>query len=268
MKLRVILDGARDPRVNMAIDEAILRMRPGTGVDTLRIYTWLPTGVSIGRSQDPHKAVNIREAERRGYPLVRRPTGGRALLHSSTGEVTYSIVLSSNTPLYKLDVATSAAKIAEGVAEAARLLGLDARVGGYRGLGGEELCYLTEGASDVTVEGKKISGSAQVRTGEALLQHGTLLLDFDPREWVAVINTSMPPEELASRVAGLRQLGLNPGLREVYEAIVEGFKRILRVDVYTGGLTLAEVEEVHKLYTSKYNVREWMLHGYISRKSV
>ncbi|MCE4601951.1 MAG: lipoate--protein ligase family protein [Desulfurococcales archaeon] len=268
MKLRVILDGARDPRINMAIDEAILKMREATGVDTLRIYTWLPTGITIGRSQDALKAVNMVEARRRGYPVVRRPTGGRALLHSATGEVTYSIVLSSASPLYNIDVATSAARIAGGVAEAVKILGLDAKVGGYRGLSKAELCYLTEGSSDVTVEGVKISGSAQVRTRNALLQHGTLLLDFNPEEWATVIKTTMAPGELASRVAGLRQLGLDPRIGEVYKALVEGFRKVLGAMVYTGGLTLGEVQEAYKLYKHKYMSKEWLLQGHIYGKPV
>lgn len=262
MKLRVIIDGPRDPRINMSIDEAILRLRPSTGVDTLRLYTWKPTGVTIGRSQRIEKAINLGYIREKGYIAVRRPTGGRALLHAEEGEVTYSLVLSSSSPLYKLDVAESAARIARGIVEALRLLGLEAGIGGYKGLGGEELCYLREGASDVTVRGFKVSGSAQVRLSHGLLQHGTLLLDFDPEEWTRVIPTSIDPGQLAGRVAGLRQLGLDPSLGRVLEVLVQGFSRALGAEHYMGGLTAPEVEEANRLYREKYSTRQWNMQGY------
>ncbi|MEB3859818.1 MAG: lipoate--protein ligase family protein, partial [Desulfurococcales archaeon] len=122
--LRVIIDGPRDPRVNMAIDEAILRLRSRVGYDTLRLYTWRPTGVSLGRRQNAEAAIRLEEASKMGFVVVRRPTGGGALLHVEGGEVTYSLVLSSEHPVYSASIDESAAMIAEGVAEALRMLGL------------------------------------------------------------------------------------------------------------------------------------------------
>jgi len=261
--LRVIIDGARDPRVNMAIDEAILLLRDRVGYDTLRIYMWRPTGVSIGRGQVLDRAVNLDYVKRAGYIIVRRPTGGRALLHVDGGEVTYSIVLSRDNPLYNLSVDESARRIAGGVARALRLLGLDAGVGGFRGYNGEELCYLREGSSDVTVGGVKVSGSAQVRVGGGLLQHGTLLLDFDAGEWVRVIRTTVDRGVLERSVGGLRRLGFNPGLGEVFEALVMGFVEELGYTGYTiSGLTPLEVEAAERLYRAKYSSGLWNIHGY------
>ncbi|MFZ8795675.1 MAG: lipoate--protein ligase family protein, partial [Acidilobaceae archaeon] len=108
MSLRVIVDGPRDPQLNMAVDEAIARLRYTVGYDTLRLYMWLPSGVSIGRRQDARRSARLEEVERLGFKLVRRPTGGAALLHPQDDEVTYSVVLSSNHPLYSMDVASSA----------------------------------------------------------------------------------------------------------------------------------------------------------------
>ncbi|MFN4046640.1 MAG: biotin/lipoate A/B protein ligase family protein, partial [Acidilobaceae archaeon] len=79
--LRVIVDGPRDPQLNMAIDEAIARTRIQVDYDTLRLYMWLPSGVSLGRGQDVLKSVNIEAIGKLGFKLVRRPTGGAALLH-------------------------------------------------------------------------------------------------------------------------------------------------------------------------------------------
>jgi lipoate-protein ligase A len=179
MSLRVIVDGPRDPQLNMAVDEAIARLRYTVGYDTLRIYMWLPSGVSIGRRQDARRSVRLEEVERLGFKLVRRPTGGAALLHPQDDEVTYSVALSSNHPLYSMDVASSAARIAEGIAIAVRRLGLEASV---RGLGepwSSSFCYVSPGSSDVTIGGRKVSGSAQRRDWGVILQHGTLLLRYD-----------------------------------------------------------------------------------------
>lgn len=261
----MIIDGPRDPQLNMAIDEAIARLRAEVGVDTLRIYMWLPTGVSLGRGQDPRLAVNLAEIGRRGYRLVRRPTGGAALLHREGGEITYSVVLSSSHPLYALDVASSAARIAEGLAEALRRLGLDARVGGFRGPGGPgHLCYLREGSSDVVVSGRKVSGSAQRRAWGSLLQHGTLLLEFDPEEWLSVINAGRSGmEELRGYVAGLAEImGEKPPIGRLVELIVEGMASALGYrEWYRGSLTPGEVELSWRLYRVKYSRAEWNLMG-------
>ncbi|MEB3774244.1 MAG: lipoate--protein ligase family protein [Desulfurococcales archaeon] len=262
MRLRVIIDGARDPRMNMAIDEALLASRRGSGVDTLRIYTWRPTGVSLGRGQDTRSSVNMEEVDRLGLVLVRRPTGGRTLIHVDGGEVTYSIILSSQNPVYRASIPESAAMIARGLVRALGIMGIKARVGGFRGSKEEELCYLREGASDVLVEGRKVSGSAQVRMGDALLQHGTLLLDFDPAIWTRVIKTRTSPRELGARVTGLRNLGYSVDLREVLEAMVEGFSRELGYgEVIYGGLTPVEASLAEELYKNKYSTRSWNIEG-------
>ncbi|MCE4610511.1 MAG: lipoate--protein ligase family protein, partial [Desulfurococcales archaeon] len=122
--LRVIVDGPRDPRMNMAVDEAIARLRREAGVDTLRLYMWLPGGLSLGRRQSVSD-VNLEEASRRGYILVRRPTGGAALLHPWRWEITYSVVLSTKHPLASLPIKESAAAIARGISRALERLGVE-----------------------------------------------------------------------------------------------------------------------------------------------
>jgi lipoate-protein ligase A len=257
--LRVVFDGPRDPGINMDIDEAILRLRGSVGYDTLRIYTWKPTGVTLGRRQRAEVAVDLEEARAMGFVVVRRPTGGGALIHAEGGEVTYSLVLSSDHPLYSLTIEESAARIAEGVAEALRILGLDARVGGYKGAGEAELCYLRTGSSDVTVDGRKISGSAQFRGYGGLLQHGTLLLDFDPSLWSRIIRVRSG-EELGS-VTSLRAEGLNVPVSRVMRALADGFSRVLGAGVTYSPLSPEELEEALLLYEAKYSTMKWNIEG-------
>ena len=247
----------------MAMDEAVMRLRPRQSYDTLRIYMWLPSGVSIGRRQDAHRAVDLEEIRRRGYKLVRRPTGGAALLHAQDAEITYSVVLSSSHEIYQHDVARSAAMIAEGIVGALERLGVEARVGGFRGSESQELCYLRSGSSDVLVGGRKISGSAQRREGGVLLQHGTLLLDFDPDLWLSLIRTpGMDSATLAGSVATLRQLLGGVEIGRVVEAMVEGFSEALNAEkTVFSGLTAEEVGLSLQLYHSKYSKPAWNLEG-------
>lgn len=261
--LRVIVDGPRDPQFNMALDEAIARLRTSVDYDTLRLYMWLPSGVSIGRRQDVRSSVNLEEVERLGFKLVRRPTGGAALLHPQDDEVTYSIVLSSNHPLYNLDVATSAARIAEGIVLAIRRLGLEADV---RGLGepwSKNFCYINPGSSDVMIGGRKISGSAQRRDWGSLLQHGTLLLRYDHSLFSRVLRIE---EDTRGKIVGLREL-LDIPLPRVLEALVEGFVEILGYkDYYRDSISSDELSLALELYRVKYSTREWNLDGVVVEK--
>jgi len=246
----------------MAIDEAIARLRGETGVDTVRVYMWKPTGITLGRRQDAGD-VDLEEASRRGYIVVRRPTGGGALLHREDWEVTYSVVLSSSHRLYELDVASSAAEIARGVALAVERLGAEAGVGGFRGLGESGLCYVRRGSSDVVVRGVKVSGSAQRRAWGALLQHGTLLLDLDPDEWLSVVRVEGEARRVfEERVGGLRRVigWVDPvdAMAVLAESLVEvlGYR-----GYYMGGLSREEMSLAMKLYRLKYSRPEWNLEG-------
>lgn len=263
MMLRVIVDGPRDPQLNMAIDEAIARLRPTMDSDTLRLYMWLPSGVSIGRRQDARSSTRIDEIEKLGFKLVRRPTGGAALLHPQDDEVTYSVVLSSNHPLYKLDVATSAARIAEGVAIAIMRLGFEA---GVRGLGepwSRSFCYVNPGSSDVIVGGRKISGSAQRRDWGALLQHGTLLLRYDHDLFARVLRIE---EDVKGKIAGLREL-IDVPISKVVEVLIDGFVEALGYnDFYRDSLSSEELKLALDLYRVKYSRPEWNLDGVVAEE--
>ena len=167
--------------------------------------------------------------------------------------------------LYELDVASSAARIAGGIVLALRMLGVEAEVGGFRGVPREEhLCYLRPGSSDVVVGGFKVSGSAQRRAWGSLLQHGTLLIDFDPEEWLSVIRVSkIMGEELRRYVRGLSSiLGYKPKLTMIIEAMIKGLAAALGYnDWYKGSLDSGEAELAYTLYKVKYSKSTWNLKG-------
>lgn len=251
---RLIIDGPRDPFYNMAIDEAIARHRASLGIDTVRLYAWSKTAVSLGRKQDVAKAVRLEEAKRLGVEIVRRPTGGAAVLHVSGGEITYSVVLSRDHELYRLDVAESAAQIAEGVAEALRSLGIGARTRAMGEARESEFCYLSPAASDVIVAGVKVSGSAQRREWGALLQHGTLVLRYDRLASSVIVGGEN------EAVRGIWELGHEVPLHKVYRALAEGFSRVLG-PLSLSSLTPEELEIAEELYKNKYSREEWNVRG-------
>ncbi|MCS7106524.1 MAG: lipoate--protein ligase family protein [Acidilobaceae archaeon] len=251
MSLRVIFDGPRDPWLNMALDEALARHAS----DVLRIYMWSPGAVSIGRRQSP-SSVRREELERLGLKLVRRPTGGAAIFHAEGGELTYSVVLGKGHPFYALDVASSAAKIAEGIVLAIKELGGEAQLRGYSSQGESEYCYLNPAASDVLVRGKKVSGSAQRREWGVLLQHGTLLLSSDAGLAARLI------EGAADVTAGLFELMGEIPVSRAMRALAEGFTRALGYrDFQPSSFLPEELETALRLYHLKYSRPSWNLEG-------
>ncbi|WP_338599182.1 biotin/lipoate A/B protein ligase family protein [Sulfolobus tengchongensis] len=260
--LRIVIDGPRDPFYNMAIDEAIMLSREKANYNTLRLYMWSPSGVSLGRSQNAKNSVYIEKIKELGFKLVRRPTGGGALLHPEDYEITYSVVLSLDNEIARMSVDESASEIAKGILYALQILGENVNI---RGLGDKEkhnLCYLRSGSSDVVIAGRKISGSAQVRDDKALLQHGTLLLKFEPETWLKVIKAPGVTEDfLKDRIAGLFEF-IDIGISDILEALVKGFTKALNEDrVFTSSLTSNEVQLANRLYREKYSSERWNLLG-------
>nr|MEB3859602.1 hypothetical protein [Desulfurococcales archaeon] len=137
--------------------------------------------------------------------------------------------------------------------------------GGYKGVGEASLCYLRAGSSDVTVDGMKVSGSAQFRGYGGLLQHGTLLLDFDPATWLRVMRVE--GEEGLKSITSLAMKGLRAPLSRVMRALVDGFSRVLGADVTYSSLSPEEVEEALILYELKYSRDEWNLRGSARERS-
>lgn len=173
-RLRVILDGACTGAENMARDAALLdEHRPGD-LPVLRLYRWRPYAVSYGYHQSPEgfDAAAIAAA---GHGLVRRPTGGRAILHAE--ELTYAVVGTSPSELFGASLHATYTRINEALLLFLRDLGLPADVSGgesradARGL----VCFKSAGRHEINVRGRKLVGSAQRRRGDVFLQHGSIL---------------------------------------------------------------------------------------------
>jgi len=255
------MDGAE----NMAVDEVLMRGSRG-GMPTLRFYTWSPPAVSVGYFQQLTDEVRLDRCREAGVDVVRRLTGGRAVLHEH--EVTYSVT--APVSLFPGDVVETFRYLSAGLLEGLRLLGLEAevtRAGGGRGPATSPACFDAAAGYEVVARGKKIIGSAQTRREGALLQHGSILIRFDARRLTSLLNFTGPPlgsweerrvvEYLMERAAGLSDvLGRELEPAEVTEAFIAGFARALGWELKEIPLTPEEVRQA-RLLAQRYRSREW-----------
>jgi lipoate-protein ligase A len=218
----------------MAVDEALLRSRLAGGPPTVRFYGWREPTVSLGYGQALEGAVDEAACRRRGVALVRRPTGGSALLHQPpAAEVTYSVVARAEDVPGGGDVLETYRVLAAGLAAGLARLGLRVEVAPLtrgRGTVPPAFCFARTGAYEIAVGGRKLVGSAQRRQGGAFLQHGAVLLDADP-EWLEAIF----PGAAGSVTSLAAALGRRVGPDAVVPALAAGLAGALGVARAPGG---------------------------------
>ena len=177
MSWKFLNTGFRTGTFNMQLDEALaLRLKDESGSPTLRVYGWDPTTISIGFNQQMED-FDLRKVLEDGIEIVRRPTGGRAILHAH--ELTYSVVLHRENrgplALYRL--------ISEGLLQSLKLLGIEAQLSTNEVKFKQTYqhsssipCFSSSAKYEIQYDGRKLIGSAQRRYGDIVLQHGSLLL--------------------------------------------------------------------------------------------
>ena len=177
---RLLITPAWDGAKNMAVDEAILHaLADGKGKPTLRFYQWNPPCLSLGFGQR-YREVDESACKKLGYSIVRRPTGGRAILHKN--EFTYSFITSQNDTIVAGDILKSYRHLSQGLLLGLKKLGVDAvQAKGNMPKNHHQgaACFDTPSHYEVTTNGKKLIGSAQLRRRGIVLQHGTLPLFGD-----------------------------------------------------------------------------------------
>jgi len=215
----------------MAADERLLTeaARSG-GPPVLRFYSWSPPAVSLGRFQDEASAVRRDSCSSRGVDIVRRVTGGRAVLHHR--ELTYSIVSCADNDLFPNNVIGTYRVIAQGLLSGLRLLGVPAELASRRhaptqDAGRVPACFAAPSPYEVLVRGRKLVGSAQRRLPTAFLQHGSVLIEYDADLEAAVIPGGGADHSVTSLA---RELGRMVTLEEVKRAMLAGFADALQAD--------------------------------------
>jgi lipoate-protein ligase A len=274
---RFISSGRQHPAYNMAVDEAILTAHSeGKVPPTVRFYGWNPATLSIGYFQRAVEEINFEQLKQEGLGFVRRPTGGRAVLHDR--ELTYSIIVAENYPGIPRSVTEAYRVLSEGLVLGFRKLGLDAQMvqlaseadkNKYASMG-SAACFDSPSWYELVVEGRKIAGSAQTRQKQVVLQHGSILLDMDVDQLFRVL--LFKNERLQERLRQqfvhkavtindlCRDLGREPvALPEVEEAFREGLAEGLDVELVEGELTEYEQSLAEQLITDKYANETWNL---------
>lgn len=237
---------------NMAIDEAImLSMKVGEVPPTIRFYRWNPSAVSIGIFQGMREEVDIDFCKRNGIDFIRRITGGGAVYHDYNGEITYSIILPRDHPLVREDIIDSYGILCKGIIHALRRFELNAEF---------------KPINDIVVNGTKVSGNAQTRRHGCVLQHGTVLLNLDAKLMFAILR--VPIEKISDkmikdakeRVTSISDiLGKSVSIRELRNALADGFSTALNIKLNLGRLTRTEQQTAASLAKEKYATEEWNL---------
>jgi lipoyl(octanoyl) transferase len=263
---RLLYTGARSGAENMAIDEAILEATTaGRVLPTLRFYRWSPPCLSLGYSQ-PAVDVDRPRCAERGWDLVRRPTGGKAILH--TDELTYSVCAPLGEPRVAGGIVESYGRLVAGLMaglQLAHLAPAEARPAyGEAQAAVGPVCFDGPAKYEVTVDLKKLIGSAQSRRLGGVLQHGTLPLTGDITRIVEVLAY---PDEAAREQARQRllgraltledALGRNASFDEVAQLMAQGFAQALNLNLIPAELTAGEIEAATRIRREKYANETW-----------
>lgn len=227
--------------MNMALDRAVLMGRAeGTSPPTLRMYRWQVPTVTLGHFQKLDQ-VDLEACARRGFDVVRRPTGGRGVLHDD--ELTYSVVASVNEGVPR-GVAASYRFLCAALADAYARLGVTAELTSRsRGERAAGACYLHATPADLSLGAAKLSGSAQVWKDDAVLQHGSFVISRDvAAEGEAFLLDSRQRAALERDTATLSgALGRRPDLDEIATAVRAAFTEVIGVRITPGVFTSEEL---------------------------
>ncbi|MDR0373272.1 MAG: lipoate--protein ligase family protein [Nitrososphaerota archaeon] len=247
-----------DSAMNMAIDEAILNMRIADKVpNTLRFYRWQPSSVSVGRNQNPQNEVYLDTARQLGVDVVRRISGGGTVYHDFEGEITYSVT-AKISDLGTTGITAVYTKIYGALSDALRLLGVPTDYSS----GNAKNC------PNLTVSGKKISGSSQAISRGVVLQHGTVLVNVDlPRMFRLLQFKGTSCTQVADiakcKITSIQtELGHKISPNTVANALAQGFKAILKIQLQEDVLTVEE-KDVVTMLREKHRSKEWVLDGKI-----
>ena len=253
----------------MAVDEAVFRVGISRKApSTLRFYGWRVPALSIGCFQDYEKEVDVEACRKFGVEVVRRPTGGKAVLHEQ--ELTYAVIAGADSPLFPSDILTTYRVISGCIADGLAEIGIRAEMEavGRRAPEGalRSSCFSSPSRYELLVGGRKICGSAQMRSRGVFLQHGSLLTAFDPLRTCAVMlphrEGEMDADLLRHAITSVgEQGGAAVGDASLCRVLRGGFERTLGVRFQEGPLTPEEEDLKGELMMNKYGSGNWNRRG-------
>jgi lipoate-protein ligase A len=273
---RLIFTDANDAFFNMALDEAILlSCQSGQSLPTLRLFLWEPPGVSIGYFQSLEKAVDLNKCKENNIDVVRRITGGRAVLHET--EITYSLCASiKEYPELGKNVSETYQKISFALLESLKSLKVFGEwvkpkresIQFTENSDFSKPCFMSNSRYEITLEGKKLIGSAQRRFQNSFLQHGSLPLGngkFDLADFLSEKfftseneNSQILKKKSEEKLTNLEKiLKRKVEHEEVISALKRGFSQFFDVEMNEEELTQTEFEVAQVLKEKKYLTEKW-----------
>jgi len=256
------MSGIGTPYENMATDEALFDTACKSGIPVLRLYGWTPATASLGFAQRASEALDFAELDGRHLAWVRRPTGGRAVLHDM--EVTYSVSIPQSDPLYALGLEASYEWICGSIVVALLTVGVSAALAPHGSTGFVSAsCFTAPGTTDILACQRKIVGSAQMRTRDGFLQHGSVVLKNDLEKLFAVVRTSQPNVHDAARRAACLMTSVSDeahravSFGEMANALVAAFSVAEGVRLLPDSLTAREALTIAGIVARKYGREEW-----------
>lgn len=263
--------GNQSAAYNMAVDEALLDWHSkGNIPPVVRFYGWEPAALSIGYFQKAEKEVNFEELQKHGLGFVRRPTGGRGVLHEH--ELTYSVIVSENHPEMPAGVTEAYRVISEGVLQGFRALGLQAEFAVPRT---EEekvslknprssVCFDAPSWYELVVEGRKVAGSAQTRQKGVILQHGSILLDIDEDKLFSLFHypndrvKERMKSAFKSKAVAINDLRAEPvTLDQARVSFKQGFEQGLNIELAPLQLTEDQNQQIAVIQKERYENPSW-----------
>ncbi len=263
---RLVISAENDGAMNMAIDEALAEsVKAGESLPTLRFYGWSPPCLSIGRAQSAD-VVSFPDTQKLGWDVVRRASGGRAVLHID--ELTYSIAALDDEPRVKGGVLESYRRLSAGLLRGLKEIGvLPERAQAYYDDQGEVGPACFDGPSDyeITIGQRKLIGSAQMRSGNLVLQHGSIPLAGDITRIVDCLDLTLGERMALRNRLRWRAVSLEYATGKVWnsadltENLINGFSQALKLTFETVPLSERELARASEIRAEKFGNEAWTM---------
>jgi lipoate-protein ligase A len=255
----------------MAIDEAISEaVRKKLSPPTLRLYQWAKPSITIGYFQKASD-INLEYCKKKSYPIIRRLTGGMAILHDS--ELTYSFSSRNDTEPFRNSLIENYLSVSSALASALTLINIDAQITLIKNRRERNpFCFKISSYGEVTVNGKKIIGSAQKRYKNGFLQQGSIMVDFDAEELGRVLrnynspllkNPPIPPLAkggkggFADKIGTIKKYAPAVSIEELRKALKKAFEKTFNIKFISAGPTEFELNLAEQLKNEKYSAEKW-----------
>ncbi|ARS90655.1 lipoate--protein ligase family protein [Natrarchaeobaculum aegyptiacum] len=257
---RLIRDGIRDGPTQMALEEVAATTALEDGLRTVRVYSWEPSTLSLGYRQEAD-SVDWDYCEREGIDVTRRQTGGGGIYHDRHADISYTIVAPADE--VPGDLMDCYALFCEPILEGLQRMGVDADFAGSEQPSiHQPSCYLRDinPAHDVVApaggdDAGKVSGNAQYRQRDVVIQHGSISYDLEPGHHVGVFDADLEPATFTDRVTSIReQAGIDR--EEAVETLAEALGEWCDAD--EGDWDAAELEAAGDLAERKYGADAWI----------